>query len=350
MSNDRAVRKLVEQIRRGSVPAATRTMHQGVVVSSDPVEGTAEVLIGSTDEPEASTTVTIHKQAGFLPAVGATVMVNMNGAEPIVNAAQHMVEGGMQSRDYTPDVTGWLIDAEGNAEFNNATIRGILRTGAGDSFIRIAYDEVTDTHSIVFEEPIDSDAPAFIQRIDDADWRQLIICGANSPSAPSITLMSEIDAPYRFKTVIYGDVYVNGMNVTKPPMAWYRRNSNQSIPNNTATTLTGRTAINKNDPATENGSSRMVPGRVGTWEVTVNVSWELNGSGAYRRLQLVNDSTSEVSELDIRGPAGGFAFHNVTRPVLVTDVNHQFSMRVRHDAGASINVEYAGWHWKHISD
>lgn len=347
MSLQSEVAKFIKGINnKQKAKTSTRAFHQGVVLSVDTVEGTAEVQVG---DEEFGTVVTVYKQSGFLPAVGDPVMLQMNGAEPIVSSSRILVDGGMQSRSYVPGEEGWMIDAEGNAELNNAFMRGTIKTGFGDTYVLIQYDADINSHYIVFEEGEDV-APASIQRIDDATHRRLIFFGANSPSAPIMALKSMIAPPYTFFTDFWGDVVVNGLSMTKPPMAWYRRNTSQTIPDDTPTTLTGRTLINKNDPAGEVTGSRMVLGRVGTWDLVVNVTWALSASGAYRKLQLVNDTLSDVYDLEVRGSAGGLIHHSVTRPVQVTDAAHQWSLRVHHDAGGDLDVEYAAWFWKFVSD
>lgn len=60
---------------------------------------------------------------GYLPPLGATVPLLMNGGDPISLLQGVMVDGDMQSRDFIPGVSGWRISANGDAEFNSAIIR-----------------------------------------------------------------------------------------------------------------------------------------------------------------------------------------------------------------------------------
>lgn len=119
-----AINRLVRLMEsRREATTSTRSFHQGTVTSVDAIGGTAEVLIGNAS---FGTTATIQKQSGFLPAVGDSVMMQMNGAEPIVIAPRTMVEGDMQSRSFVTDVSGWQITADGDAEFNDVYVRGFV--------------------------------------------------------------------------------------------------------------------------------------------------------------------------------------------------------------------------------
>jgi hypothetical protein len=346
---DQVVVAIEDLANRLSNAIKTRGYAQGVVEQVDLNTNTAWVRIQGDEQGEL---LPVAPQHGFLPRLGEAVLMSLNGSDPFVLAPQLLVEGDIQSRLFEEGVLGWRISASGNAELNNALIRGQLKTGAGDSFVLVYYDENTDTHAIVFEEPIDSGAPAFIQRLDDATWRKLVISGANSPSAPSITLKSEIASPYSAETEFSGKVVIGGRYVNKPPFAWYSRTSNQSIADSTFTTLTGRTLVKRNTEyaIAENGSSRVTPGILGVWEVTPKVGWELNAVGNIRRLQIINDTTSTVTDVDIQPPTGGLILHHVTEHIEVTDVSHQYSMRVYQDSGGSLNVEKASWVWKFVTD
>lgn len=279
MSRD--VRKLVDQIRRQAETPSRRSFHQGVVLSSDPDNGTAQILIGSEDVPEASATIQVFQQNGFLPAVGETVMVQMNGADPFVTTARHLVDGDMQSKEFDTGVAGWRITSEGDAEFNDVLVRG----------------------------------------------------------------------------------YVNNIKVHQPPLALLRSKAADyplSIPDATWTTLTDLEITLSNAAGPSGNSaygisyatsgSRVTPGRVGLWQVTAKVNWDFNGAGTLRRLQLVNDTLSSASDLDIRGPQGGLVMHNVHEPVEVSDISHQYSLRVYQDSGGSLDVDSVKWLWEFKSD
>lgn len=278
---NRDIQKLVDQIRRQSTPAAARTMHQGLVMAVDTDSGTAEVMIGSEDVPEASAIVTINQQSGFLPREGDTVMVQMNGAEPIVQSPRTLVDGDIQSKDFAEGVSGWIITAEGNAEFNDVVVRG----------------------------------------------------------------------------------YVNNLKVHQPPMALLRHKAADyplSIPDSAWTTLTDLQITIQNaagpsgDPAYGIGyalsGSRVTPGRVGLWQITAKVIWDLNSNGAVRRLQIVNDTTSTPIDLDMRGPQGGLVLHSIHETIEVSDISHPFHLRVFHDAGAAIDILSVKWFWEFKSD
>lgn len=111
-------RDLVRQLQRpGRQSRATHLV--GTVVASDVLAGTA--MVEMTD---SGVEVEVAAEAGYLPQPGSTVKVVLNGAEPVVFAPQQMVDGDMRSRTYVAGEQGWIIEADGDAEFNNVTVRG----------------------------------------------------------------------------------------------------------------------------------------------------------------------------------------------------------------------------------
>lgn len=124
---DSQLTELAEEIRRlqdrYNTATKSRGYAQGVVVSVDLDAKTCEALMQGDETAE---TLTLTAQHGFLPRVGDSVLVSLNGADPFVLAPRTMVEGDMQSQSYVEGVSGWMIDAAGNAEFNDIAVRGFV--------------------------------------------------------------------------------------------------------------------------------------------------------------------------------------------------------------------------------
>lgn len=262
--------------KRISTVAQERGFSLGVVTSVDIAAKTCDVMMQGDDTSEA---LTLTHQHGFLPKLGDSVLVNLNGADPFVLAPRTMVDGDMSSKDYEEGVAGWIIKADGDAEFSNVVVRG----------------------------------------------------------------------------------FVNGIKVHQPPLALLRGKSADypaPIATSTWTTLTDLEVARSNARGTSGNSAytvtyssaRIVPGRVGLWQVTAKVGWAINASGNIRRLQLINDDTSTAVDLDIRGPQGGLVMHSVHEPVEVKDATHRYALRVFHDAGVSLDVESVQWMWEFKSD
>lgn len=127
MSESGNLSEVVAEIKRLSKRATelaqTRGYVQGVVESVDLDEMVAWVRVLNDETAELLQITPTH---GFLPKVGETVMLQLNGSDPFVLAPQTLVDGDMQSRTYVEGVSGWMIDAEGNAEFNDVFVRGYV--------------------------------------------------------------------------------------------------------------------------------------------------------------------------------------------------------------------------------
>jgi len=64
-------------------------------------------------------------------------------SNPIVGSAGRLVREQIVSPDYVAGVSGWRIGRDGSAEFNSATIRGVLVTGDTGA----AHWEISATHA-----------------------------------------------------------------------------------------------------------------------------------------------------------------------------------------------------------
>lgn len=64
-------------------------------------------------------------------------------ASPIVGALGALIRDWIRSRNYVLGVSGWQIEADGDAEFNDVNIRGVFSTGdPPDPYVKI-YDDGT---------------------------------------------------------------------------------------------------------------------------------------------------------------------------------------------------------------
>jgi hypothetical protein len=371
MSLQRSLSRLAKQLRRDNRQASgTRSFHQGTVVAIDVDEGTAEVEIGSG---AYATTVTIQKQAGFLPAVGETVMMAMNGAEPIVNAPTVMVEGDMQSKNFEHGESGWRIMFNGDAEFNNAEIRGILKTGGSSGpYILIQYDSDTDTHQILFDDglgPLNS-SPAIMSRNDFFQWFRMNIVGPASPfsALPFAGLaLYGADIPagaadYNFMHAEAPLHLANGNNTSKPAMYLRSRSSNQSISHDTWSALaTFNTILQRNmlfQDAAPFAPSDVVSYSAGIWtinrdglyRVSMEVVWQANGTG-HRSIKMELNGSTDIPFGTDPGHAIGSG-SQICHAVKYRRFTAGDTVGFRHyqNAGGAINVEGVFGGFEYLSD
>ena len=61
----------------------------------------------------------------------------MSFGNEVVGGGGELVRDQIRSRDYVPGVSGWRIARNGDAEFNNVTVRGTLEARNGNAFIKL---------------------------------------------------------------------------------------------------------------------------------------------------------------------------------------------------------------------
>ena len=193
----------------------------------DGTPGTAYATVELND----GTTTTLPDVGGYLPGLGATVPLLMNGADPVSLLQGIMVDGNMQSRDFVEGVWGWRITADGDVEFNTATIRGDViaasfRTAA--DFTVSGGVEITTTEglsTIVMRRPgALEDYPARIAaltnrlRIEGTDDRARVVLEENGLASleGNNVLLEALAGDVRFNTP--GHVTINDVSLNQPPM------------------------------------------------------------------------------------------------------------------------------------
>lgn len=104
-------------------------------------------------------------------------------SNPIIGGGGALIREAIQSPDYAPGVAGWAIKRDGSAEFNDATVRGTLLTGAAGG--SNTYIEVTDS-------PTGSEL-----RIFSPDGTESAVLsaplGGGTGTTPTVTLVSGRD-------------------------------------------------------------------------------------------------------------------------------------------------------------
>lgn len=109
----------IDRIARGNAV-------NGTVVGNNTVNGTVTMQI---IDPDGTVTEKAFPVASnFVPEAGSTAVIHMNGTNPLViplNGQTVAADGSwLRSPDYLPGISGWKIDADGSAEFNDLTARG----------------------------------------------------------------------------------------------------------------------------------------------------------------------------------------------------------------------------------
>lgn len=113
--------------------AATRKAWYAAVVTAVDTDAGTITFEAAPENSEGAVPLlavphTVAAVQGFYPEVGSTVQVAMNDTDAIVLPGPGTLVGGyaIRSLDFESGVSGWSIDAEGNAEFNDVTLRGRL--------------------------------------------------------------------------------------------------------------------------------------------------------------------------------------------------------------------------------
>lgn len=80
-------------------------------------------------------------QSNFVPTAGSTAVIHMNGTNPMVvplQGEQVAADGSwLRSPDYLAGISGWKIDADGSAEFNNLVARGRADLSPGTELLAL---------------------------------------------------------------------------------------------------------------------------------------------------------------------------------------------------------------------
>jgi len=119
--------RLLEEARKS---AKRSPWYIGTVTSHDAVTGTVQLDIPQASVPD------VQVSSSMVPKAGTPVVVLMNGKAPLVvplPGASVAINGTtMESPDYVAGVSGWIIRADGSAEFNNVIVRGVLAAAVID--------------------------------------------------------------------------------------------------------------------------------------------------------------------------------------------------------------------------
>lgn len=119
--------RLLEEARKS---AKRSPWYIGTVVSHDATAGTVQLDIPQASVPD------VQVSSSMVPKAGTPVVVLMNGKAPLVvplPGASVAINGTtMESPDYVAGVSGWIIRADGSAEFNNVIVRGVLAAAVID--------------------------------------------------------------------------------------------------------------------------------------------------------------------------------------------------------------------------
>lgn len=132
---------MLEEARR---VAKRSPWYIGTVTAHDAVAGTVQLDIPQASVPNVSVT------SSLVPKAGTPVVVLMNGKAPLVvplPGASVAIDGTtMESPDFVTGVSGWIIRADGSAEFNNVIVRGTLAAAVID---RLAVTDFAVASSLV---------------------------------------------------------------------------------------------------------------------------------------------------------------------------------------------------------
>ena len=112
----------------------------GTVVNYSTADKTVDMLI--VDPDGTSKALTFPVATNFIPEIGSKAVVTLNGTNPLVvplNGQTVAADGSwLRSPDYVAGVSGWKIDADGTAEFNNVIVRGTLAAAIMDTAVLAA--------------------------------------------------------------------------------------------------------------------------------------------------------------------------------------------------------------------
>lgn len=97
-------------------------------------------------------------------------------SNPIIGSGDTLVRQAIQSENYVAGVSGWRITRDGDAEFNNVTVRGELFVQDADgSYVRI-FDEDPGAGAVILVHPADTPADVTAAQIR-GDWQNFGLGG-----------------------------------------------------------------------------------------------------------------------------------------------------------------------------
>lgn len=296
---DRSLRQGVDAERPRPRPDSPVQMLE--VVAVDVEAGTFTVDVGGVQ-------AVLNQVGGYLPQPGAMVPLLRNGGDLVSLLQQQMVEGDLRSRTFTEGVSGWVITADGDAEFNSVLVRGdvvasSLRTSE-DPTVEGAIEVFTATgaNSLLFRRdgPLE-DYPAHIRSgYNPNGTTYLEFSGPDETSDPKLGLSmfrddvlgdiiglraqrlggritAEADDKIQF---VSPNVTVNDLRVDQPPYLVVTRTTTQSPTNGiwqalTHTGVAKQTTDSYGDDAISIVSgNRYRPNRAGWYQATLTGFWD----------------------------------------------------------------------------
>jgi len=277
-----------------------------------------------------------------------------------------LIRSSIQSPNYVAGVSGWTINQDGSAEFNNATFRGtVLVDGSNNAYITIdnpggnpqiqlrpddipgyaAYNASIDPALILavsFDGGTQNSSLAFLR---------LTAPGVDSSISPSLSLLTasfdnvttvpmidlDTGSPTGIVTIegslsvdrnltigqnvtIAGSLTAQGIQPGRPPVVRLAQKAAQSIPNATATAITygaSSEELKLNGSTTWHNvavnNTRITPTISGIYEVRVTTSMDTAAGGNYTQVAAaVGKNGTRISPQAIARPDAGTPANTTT--------------------------------------
>lgn len=282
-------------------------------------------------------------------------------SDPIV-AGTTLIRRAIQSVDYVAGVSGWIIERNGDAEFNDAVFRGTIEASTmisddpvADERVKITEGEVSlrkksDDSVIATLRPSDPASTAVLETdiaqlvlptgdtvagtltLSASDADSMLIEALNAGGLAGIDINCDLEL--NLTTGSSGRISAQTLSLKRHRIY---RGAAQSIPNNTSTTVVFNTVHGTGNAGTLNtGTGVFTITEEGLYLVGATVVFAGNGTG--RREMNINHSGSIIGN-DDDSPAGTTADRALSAVALnLFSVNDTIDVDVFQNSGAALNI------------
>ncbi len=172
--------KRVQRLEERLDAAKRAGVQTGTVVGNDTANKTVTMTVINPDGTAKNMVFPVA--TNYIPEAGSKAVITMNGTNPMVIPLQGQTVAAdgswLRSPDYVAGVSGWKIDADGSAEFNNVVIRGVLEAAVIDRLDATSF-QVSSSLYTTFTSP-----PNLNFDVNATGWAGLTNCSVARVTTP----------------------------------------------------------------------------------------------------------------------------------------------------------------------
>jgi hypothetical protein len=286
-----------------------------------------------------------YAMQGYLAQEGDFCPAFKNGGDPVIVPARWMADGSMQSINFVPGASGWMITADGDCEFNSGVFRADI-TGAlfrtATSGARVEIDSVNFIDEVRFYSGDPTELlPGTVRAFKDATQGTLELVSPEFPSGgvgehAIVRVGVDLVSGETFADVVADNIRSNGVSISKPPYSAKRRlNPSASIASsataNAVVVWDTDLKVNWESFITYDGGGTFTITKAGIWEVSGYISW-IDGSGfgdGNRRYYVTENGTDRIiGNMAAAGNTGNNTIHPFKTDVYVS-TDSPFTLQVK---------------------